>query len=468
MNLFVKKNIVLVAVMAVSAVAGLVLLVFIAIASFGLFEAFSEINKVKDDVKTLNSKKPAPCPENEDRIKKDTAVIEQALEGFKHTFGLPMQSAVDEFIKVLQPPRVAAKEGEIGLTEEEFQEYRQPHPKEEEMDDEARQKLPRIARKLTLAEFVKLYGSRFEREYGDNQSKDMLATQEFFIDRFSHLFPNWKAALQAFVKVAKTLTVEPIADFNDESVLLTAMGFPRAIPHSAAFARQIVEYNDALQKIAGNDEEKFLLAPAALEFMSKTGAKYNAADVREIYFHRDVFGHLLTQVVKSGVTAMHNIKVRDFADSLEEGRAYGSLSESNGGFKFHHYTIEVSGTMESIRKLCSMLDETHTAKRLYVVRAVTLYAEENGAAILMGQKVAPKEEDKKQDENRMRGRRRRRQAEEEEVSESDHEKWKQVEEEMERAKAPEKRKDYAAVLIGKEPQCRAMIDIDYIIPEQQQ
>jgi 2-deoxy-D-gluconate 3-dehydrogenase len=46
-NLFVKKNIVLVSVLAVSGVAALVLLVFIAIASFGLFETFSDIAKVK-------------------------------------------------------------------------------------------------------------------------------------------------------------------------------------------------------------------------------------------------------------------------------------------------------------------------------------------------------------------------------------------------------------------------------------
>ena len=50
MNLFVKKNIVLVSVLSVSAVVALVLLVFIAIASFGLFETFSDIAKVKVDV----------------------------------------------------------------------------------------------------------------------------------------------------------------------------------------------------------------------------------------------------------------------------------------------------------------------------------------------------------------------------------------------------------------------------------
>lgn len=470
MNLFVKKNIVLVSVLSVSAVVALVLLVFIAIASFGLFETFSDIAKVKVDVAALNRKSPAPCPENEERIKKDIAVVDRALAGFTVTFEAPMQSAVDEFIKVLQAPVVAPREGANGLNEEEFQKYRVVHPNESEMDDEAIQKLPKISRKLTLAEFKELYNSRFEKDYGDSPSKNMLSTQELFIDRFSRLFPNWNVALRAFVKAARQLTVEPIAGFNDEAVLLSAMGFPRAVPQPLPFANHMEEYSKALRKIAGEDEEKFFLAPAVLDFMNKregVNANLNVGDMREMYFHRDVLGNLLGNVVKSGVKAMYDIKARDWADAPEEGRLYGNFVENVGNFRLYHYTIEVSGTLENIRNLCRMLDESYKNKRLYIVRAVTLYSEDNGAAVLMGQKEAPKDESKKEDEPEVQGRRRRRQTEEE-VSESEHEKWKKVDEELERAKEPEKRKDYAAVLVGKAPQCRAMIDIDYIIPEQQQ
>ena len=469
MNLFVKKNIVLVAVLSVSAVVALVLLVFIAIASFGLFETFSDISKVKDDVAALNRKSPAPCPENEERIKKDIEVIDRALAGFSVTFEQPMQSAVDQFIKVLQPPRVAAKEGAIGLNEEEFQKDRVVHPNESEMDEEAIQKLPKISRKLTLAEFKELYTSRFEKDYGDSSSKNWLSTQELFIDRFSRLFPNWNEALRAFVRAARQLTVEPIAGFNDESVLLSAMGFPRAVPQPLPFTNHMEEYSKALRKIAGEDEEKFFLAPAVLEFMSKPGTTFNVGDVREMYFHRDVLGNLLTHVVKSGVKAMHDIKARDLADAPEEGRTYGNYVENVGNFRLYHYTIEVSGSLANVRNLCRILDEAYKTKRLYIVRAVTLYTEDNGAAVLMGQKNAPKEETRKEEDSEVQGRRRRRRRQtENEISEEEHEKWKKVDEELERNKDPEKRKDYAAVLIGKEPQCRAMIDIDYIVPEQQQ
>ena len=468
MNLFVKKNIVLVSVLAVSGVVGVVLLVFISIISFNLFETFSEIDQVKKNVAELNRKTPAPCSENEDRIRKDIAVVDKAINGFSGKFSIPMQDAVDEFIKVLQPPRVAnGKPGSVGLTEEEYEKYRYVYPKEDEMDEEQRQKLPKRAKKLTLAEFKELYSSRFERDYGESASKNMLATQEFFIDRFCRLFPNWKAALHAFVEKAKEVTVEPVAVFNDESILLTAMGFPRAIPLPGAFTRHMEEYTLELKKIAGEDETKFLLAPAALEFMSKTGQTYNPADVREIYFHRDVFGNLLSYVVKSGVKAMHDIKVRDFSETPEEGRLFGNLSESIGNFKVYHYTIEVSGALPDVRNLCKMLDEAYLSKRLYIVRAVTLYAEENGAAVLMGQKEPPKEENKKENEVEIQGRRRRRR-QVEEVSASDKENWEKMQEELEMQKPPEKRRTYGNVLVGKDPSCRALIDIDYIIPEQQQ
>ena len=43
-----------------------------------------------------------------------------------------------------------------------------------------------------------------------------------------------------------------------------------------------------------------------------------------------------------------------------------------------------------------------------------------------------------------------------------------MQEELEMQKPPEKRRTYGNVLVGKDPSCRALIDIDYIIPEQQQ
>ena len=559
----------LVGVLALSGVAALTLLIFIFITLFGLFEKITETKQTSERVLALNRSKPAPCQENEDLIKSDIAVLDKAIKGLRGGFDLPLQVAVDEFIRVLEPPLVASKTNNIGLNEEEYESFRYVYPGEDEMDSEKREKLPKKARKLSLEDFKKLYSGRFEREYGDNPAKNMLATQEFFIDRFSRIFPNWNQALRAFVDKARPLTVEPIVNVNDESVLLTAMGFPRALPLPPAFARQMEEYTAALQKIveleverkmtlakdavekaaaakdaegqleAAREIEKeaiaakavaekdqsedavekikaadedvkravdarvtaekdlvdksaaaknaaakaeengveakvfenpgdvFFVAPGVFNFMGSVGVKYSSADVREVYFQRDVLGNLLSHVVKSGARAMYGIVARNFAESPEEGRVYGNYRESVGDFDVCHYTIEVSGSLAAIRKLCESLDESYKVKRFYIVRAVTLYAEENGAAVLMGQKTALNAEKNKQSEDEPRGRRRRRQQSEEQPSEAEENAAQKIQD-LNALLPPHKRPGYGEVLVGKNKYCRAMIDIDYILPQQKQ
>ncbi|MBE6363597.1 MAG: hypothetical protein E7054_08080 [Lentisphaerae bacterium] len=567
MNSFVKKNGVLVGVLALSGIAALTLLIFIFINLFGLFDKIDETRQASDRVRSLNKSRPAPCEENEKLIKSDIAVLDNAIKGLRGGFDFPLQVAVDEFIKVLEPPLVAGKAGDVGLNEEEYENFRYVYPGEDDMDSEKRAALPKKARKLSLDDFKKLYSGRFEREYGENSARNMLSTQELFIDSFSRIFSNWDVALQAFVKKARPLTVEPIMNVNDESILLSAMGFPRALPLQRVFNSHMEEYSAALRKIvdaeverrtklakdavekaaaardaenqlksaieaekdaaaakavaekdtsenaaeklaAANDdwkhavdekenarkeseaktaaakeaaekareggaeikifenpEEIFYVSPAVLSFMSGVGAGYADGDVREVYFQRDVVGNLLKHVVKSGVKAMHNIAVRRFG-AAEEGRSYGTLYESIGDFNVHHYTIEVSGTLQKIRALCESLDQSYKVKRFYIVRAVTLYAEENKAAVLMGQNTIVHSNKNERQQEEGRGRRRRRQIEEDtntEVEENAARKMQELEE-----KLPfYQRKGYGDVLIG-QSDCRAFIDIDYVLPQHKQ
>ena len=567
MNSFVRKNGVLVGILALSGIAALTLLVFIFINLFGLFDKIDETRQASSRVHSLNNSKPAPCEENERLIKSDIAVLDNAIRGLRSGFDFPLQVAVDEFIKVLEPPKVAREAGDAGLNEEEYGDFRYIYPGEDDMDSEQRDKLPKKARKLSLDEFKKLYSGRFEKEYGESASRNMLATQELFIDSFSRIFPNWNIALQAFVKKARPLTVEPIMNVNDESVLLSAMGFPRALPLPPAFVRHMDEYTAALRKIVDtavakrmdlakdavekaaaardaeiqyksavaiekdaaaakaaaekdtsdgavgkldaaneewknavkevknaldkrdlltaaaekaaekakanglevkifeNPEEIFFVSPMVLNFMSGVGSGYAAGDVREVYFQRDVLGNLLTHVVKSGVAAMYNIVARSFGGA-EEGRSYGTFYELVGDFNVYHYTIEVSGTLQQIRTLCELLDQSYKVKRFYIVRSVTLYAEENKAAVLMGQKTVDHSGKKNDNRDEVRGRRRRRQVEEDadrEIEENAAERMQELE-----AQLPlHQRKGYGDVLINKS-KCRAIIDIDYVLPQQKQ
>ena len=103
MNSFVKKNGVLVGVLALSGIAALTLLIFIFINLFGLFDKIDETRQASDRVRSLNKSRPAPCEENEKLIKSDIAVLDNAIKGLRGGFDFPLQVAVDEFIKVLEP-----------------------------------------------------------------------------------------------------------------------------------------------------------------------------------------------------------------------------------------------------------------------------------------------------------------------------------------------------------------------------
>ena len=202
------------------------------------------------------------------------------------------------------------------------------------------------------------------------------------------------------------------------------------------------------------------------------------ADIREIFFQWDVLGDFVSLLCKSGVRTFHDLRARNFSETLEEGRKLGTYSETVGSYKLYHYSLEISGTLKSIRDFCTNLDNSYKNGRPYVVRAVTLYAEENGAGLLMGQMQLDKKDGANQDENNenyggRRGRRgRRRQvvevAESEKEQQVDPDELRAQEEARIKALPVHERPGYGAVLVGNGELFRAIIDVDYIILEQNQ
>ena len=474
MNKFAKKNIMLVAVLVGSGVVAAGLLICAGVVWIALSQQIKNTQNVKNKVKTLVNAELAPGVENEARVKTSIGIYKAAATKLRTRFVPPLQPAVDEFIKELQPP-IAQR-----LSEEQREKLRIHPENESELTPEQISKLP--MRKLTQAEFKEFFRETFESDpaNSDEVQRKTLATQNFFIPGFRRRFPNWNAALAKFIAKAKTLTSEPIGQTNDVALLLYAIGFPRAIPNEQEFARHMESFRAAIVQKA--EAAKLEVMPAAANFLIGGGDSNNASiasgfsatDIREIFFQWDVFGDIIDNLCKSGVRTIYNIRLRNFAESPEEGRKLGSYSESVGSFKFYHYTIEVSGTLKSIRELCTNLDNSYKHSRPYVVRAVTLYAEENGAALLMGQNQIKENRTQSRDEeeNTVGRRRRRRNVE----STADAEKEQQVDPEELRAQEEarikalpiEQRPGYGVVLVGAGDTYRAMIDFDYVVLEQNQ
>lgn len=482
MSKFTKKNSMLMTILIGSGVIAAVLLVAAAVIWINLLQRINDTKEARNKVEQLTQAKPAPGDENEKRIRKDIAVFQKAAGDLRRSFVNPLQPAVDAFINELKPPYASR------ITDEQHDRLRVHPENESEMSSEQIRKLK--VRKLTLDEFRELFRETFENDPAnrDEVQRQTLATQNFFIPGFQRKFPNWSAALAKFTEKAKTLTNEPIGQTNDVALLLSAMGFPRAIPNEQEFIRHMESFRAALMQKA--ETAKLEVMPAAANFLLGNVSSGNngevtiaggfaPADMREIFFQWDVFGDLVTTLGKSQVRTIYDIRARNFAESPEEGRKLGNYSESVGSYKLYHYSIEISGTLKSIRDFCSNLDKSYQHGRPYVVRAVTLYAEENGAGLLMGQtKLVQNNDNHSGDDDNYGGRRgrrrRRRQQEVEQPAENgkeqqvDPEELKAQEEARIKALPIEKRPGYGAVLVGAGDMYRAVVDVDYVVLEQNQ
>ena len=350
-------------------------------------------------------------------------------------------------------------------------------------DDEQKKKLP--MRKLTLDELKEFYRERFEVECGNysDQRKDALSTQSFFINNFRKNFSNWQSAVSKFVATARTITAEPIGTTNAVALLLNAMGFVRAVPEEAEFNRLMEDYRSVIEKKAEKgklgvqaEAANFMLGSSGSQSQNDNAVNrgYAAADIRDVFFHWDVFGNIVDHLCNGKIKILHNIRVRDFAENPEEGRKLGNYLETVGSYQVYHYTVEVSGSMESIRAFCQSLDQSWKQRRFYVVRAVTLYAEENGAAILMKQEAVAKSENNagNSEEEASRGRRRRRRTTQNNSGDANNQ---QNEEDLRRQEAERikrmkvhERPGYGAVLIGIGDMYRAFVDFDYVVLDKNQ
>ena len=476
MNRFVKKNFVLLAALIGSGAVSLGLVIAALIVSFELLTSMNETQEVRNKVNKLNKSTPVPGAINASRIQHDIDIYQKSVSDLKKMFRFPLDPAVEAFISTLAAPNPKR------LTQEQIDRFRIRDPKEDEMDEEQIKKLPLKMRKLTLDEFKELFRERFENEHGNNSDaeKESLATQTFFINGFRRIFPNWQQSIRAFTAKASTITDEPIGPTNAVPLLLYGMGFQRVTPDFNEFVRLMESYRNVIEHKA--EKSKLELMGNASSFMMGDSKENKSsldglsnivpADMREILFQWDIYGVIIKHLGDAKIKMLHNIKIRDFAEAPEEGRRFGTLSENIGSYKLVHYTMEITANMESIQDFCRRLDLDFRNNRTFIVRAVTLYPEENGAAILMKQD-SPVQTSNETDDSAGSGRGRRRRARvEQPVADQENKvdpEEAQRQRELAEAKLPvHQRTGYGAVLVGSGDLCRAFIDVDYVTIERNQ
>ena len=440
MNRFVKNNLVLFIVLGLSVAVALVLLVWTAIRYTQMTRYINETDKLRKQIGELISKTPAPVDDNKPRISADIELYSKTAAGLQQRFGHPMAPAVDAFIKELKlTPKEAKAEG--------------------------------APKTITLEWLKEQFHEGWDRIDSNNS-----AQQGVFYKQFQRRFSNWTEALQEFRKVAEQVTTEPITEYNIDEVFLSAIGIPRTMQGNPEnLAKFISDFRyKLLDMLAG----KVAVGPDASHFSFEENTVYQPEEYPLVERNWDIIGDLVQRISKSGVKELTAFRKR-------------SLAGEESSYQLYHFSFEVIGSIANIRKLVADIDNAIPANRVYLVRSVSLYALNDPAEALFSQEsTLPQDfiDSLVQQEMRrnaavktqttavpaVRGRRGRRQVApvmetpESTTLSSEEMQVRRVQavkefEEAEKKKKYFERFGYGDTLVGGSDECRAVIDVDYIM-----
>ena len=468
-NRFVKNNIGLLAVTSVCSLVALVVLVFVIIESIQMGQNSAKVKVMRDKIQEIIKQNPAPVEGNKPLIKQDIEVYRRAAAELQSHFGTPMEPALAAFFKELK----LRKDRDMW---------------KEEFGDEP------VPDQISRERFVEVF-----RKKWDGIEPGNFAKQRYEFNEFRRSFLNWDKALEEFVKVAQPSMVEPLTRDNSDEVLLAALGFPRRMDGDPRKLKNVLESTREQLLKDLNDQVQIAPTASGLGFgqLPEAGAQgqaelnFAAEDYPFIARHLDIVSDMLRRLRDTGLKCVYDIRIRrgggEGGGDNEAGAASGGEAgrfntsfESSGGYEISHYQIEVSGSMESIRKLAETLDNAYPQRRVYIIKSVFLYAEENGADRIFsgadreepGAANAGAAQPAAQQSRRSR-RHRRRSADMVEENqgggnEADAERQRRLEEARRlyrerQARLPyDKRDGYGEVLVGTGDTYRAVVDIDYV------
>ena len=467
---FVKNNIGLLVVVSVCAAIAAGLLIFTLVQYVLMYERISKIEKLRKEIDKISNQKPAPVAGNRPRLEHNIKLYKDITKQLQAHFGHPMKPAVDAFIAVLRTKKNAFGEDTPDqLTTEQF-----------------------------LEEFHKCWDGAEQRDY---------ANKQFRLNEFRLKFKNWNDAQRAFIKAATTpesppespskarpLTFEELNSDNADEVLLSALGVPRYLDGDIKRLRRVL--GGIRERLLKDIGDTLQLSTAAMGLgLIPTGVRdgeegssmqeFKVDDFPVVLEHAEIVCDLLARIKGTGIRTIYDVRIRRGESGGGEGGEGGNKNggfqegiENAGGYRIYHYQFEVSGSMEAIRDMVAKLDNAFDDRRVYIVKTIFLYAEENGAADIfdIGEKKNDGEEqesaDKRTEKKSPMRRRRARQEDDGDdggaQSNQDLELRRRMEEARrryreEQERLPFERRDgYGEVLIGSGDTYRAVIDIEYV------
>ena len=274
-------------------------------------------------------------------------------------------------------------------------------------DPDTLKKLQEIKAEITADKFIEALKKTMdgvdEKNFADRRTK--------FDDFIRDKFENWDAARDAFIVAAENrengqdgpCIVEKLGSSNADEVLLAALGIPRSFSGESRALQQLIDnilgqLEDNQVKILGRARGLGILSAGVSDGngdMSEQSVdiqNLNPEDYPSIADHLDVISYMLYRVGSTKATIWDvQIRLQGAGGGVEGGeRRFKDSREQRDGFDIYHYTLEISGTMKQIRDAVRMLDNCYAVRRIYLVKNISLYAENNIAdSIFTGRSTEP-------------------------------------------------------------------------------
>jgi len=465
-NRFVKNNFWLLTAVSVCSLVALGLLIFTLVEYVQMYMYITKVEDLRQQIGKIIKQKPAPVEGNKKLIQQDIDLYRKVASELRMHFGHPMQPAVDKFFSVLK-----ARKGAFGEDSPET---------------------------MTQERFME----EFHKQWDSIDQNDYPRQKYFLSSEFQPKFVNWSQAQAEFIRAAQPYTLEPLTTDNADEVLFSALGIPRRLSGDSSRLMQVIgNVREQLLRSLG-DQMQIAQTASGLGFGNigpdgQQTVNYSPDEIPVVLSHLGIVSDMLRRIKDSGIKTVYDIRIRrggggggdnggdvGGGDNPGGGPSGGFQNsvESAGAYQLYHYQLEVSGTMADIRKMAALLDNAYGDRRVYLVRTIFLYAEENGAASIfgLGREENPDSGVRSQGSSdggdiagggsrrSRRGRRVRVQEDQEVQNNEESERKRRQEEALRRyqeqqARLPYERRDgYGEVLVGAGETYRAVVDIDYV------
>jgi len=318
---FIKKNVVMVIVLSVALLIGITLSYMTLMKHRDMTKSMHEVEKIKEEIKSLIKQRPAPLAENLRRIKDDTTVFDKKLKEVRSLFGQPYKDALLVFAKT------------IGMTEEEL-----------------------------LESFRSFW--RKEAKKGSNQFQLLI--------KFRSTLDQEKldAAMKEFTNAVQANTVEIVDQSNIDEFLLAALGLPRTMSDVNCKTYIFAMQRGLTLKLTGNKEK-----------ISESGDTTAAADITKFPFGFSEYDTKMPLYEDIPLIIKHWVMLEDLVNRLIRAdirqidvvnKVNGLNGEEDKGFIKFRYSITLSGDMDSIRKFVNSLQEAYKENKIYIIKDISL------------------------------------------------------------------------------------------------